>query len=517
MPMERTENRNVLLIIIDQLRADCLDLAISGRTVLPNLNTFAGDAARFCRNYSVVNPCGPSRTSMLTSLYAMNHRSVRNGTPLRNGITNLALEARKSGYEPLLFGYSDTTGDPRFFHPNDPDILGYERVMPGFNEIIEMRLCQSLPWQAHLRASGYNLPPYSRFYLPDRSDPGRGPRPDDPAFYRAEDSDTAFLTDACLRELAVRSDNPWFAVLTYIRPHPPLIAPEPYNRMYSGKELPPLARAPSAGDEGALHPFLAADLKRDMINSVVDGYNCGLDNEDPADVDTLRSVYFGLATEVDHHIGRVIDFLHDNGLYDSTLVVVTADHGEMLGDRRQWGKMSFFDAAFHTPLIIRDPCQADGKSVRIDAMTESIDLPPTILDWVGGKTPAAMNGRSLLEFLGGGSPADWRGHSCSELDFGDPVTPTLWQTELGLSLREANLAILREADRTLIHFNGGLPPLLFDTSGERGEMQNLAGDPAWEGELLRLTRKLLDHRMKHADHTLSDMKVTPGGTINFAD
>ena len=516
--MERTENRNVLLIIIDQLRADCLELAISDRTVLPNLNAFAEDAASFRRNYSVVNPCGPSRTSMLTGQYAMNHRSVRNGAPLRRGITNLALEARKSGYEPLLFGYSDTTGDPRYFHSNDPDIRGYERVLPGFNEIIEMRQGkQSLPWRAHLQASGYDLPPYSRFYAPPIYDQQRGPRPDDPAFYRAEDSDTAFLTDACLRELAVRLDDPWFACLTFIRPHPPLIAPEPYNRMYSGLELPPLIRAPSMEQEAALHPFLAVDLKRDAINSFVVGFNCGLDNQDLEDVDTLRSVYFGLATEVDHHIGRVIAFLQDKGLYDSTLVVVTADHGELLGDRGQWGKSTFFDAAFHTPLIIRDPCQSDNRRVRVDAMTESIDLPPTILDWIGGAVPAAMNGRSLLEFLRGGSPADWRDHSCSELDFGDPETPTEWQTELGLSLREANLAILREPDRTLVHFNGGLPPLLFDTSAQHGEMRNLAGDPAWAGELLRLTRKLLDHRMTHADHTLSDMKVTKNGTVNFGE
>ena len=509
-------HRNVLLIVVDQLRADCLDAAIGGRWVLPRLREFAGDAVRFDRHYSVVNPCGPSRASLLTGMYAMNHRSVRNGAPLRPDVTNLALQARTHGYEPLLFGYTDTTQDPRRHHPNDPDIRGYERVLPGFNEITEMRQTHhSFPWRSHLHAAGYKLPPYSRFYSPADYDPDTGPRPCDPAFYRAEDSDTAFLTNSCINELAVRSGAPWFAMLTYIRPHPPLIAPEPYNRMFFGQKLPPLCRAPTARAEARLHPFLETDLKRDVINGMVSGYNCGLDNENPADFDELRAVYFGLAAEVDHHIGRVINFLKQTGQYDSTLIAVTADHGEMLGDRRQWGKMSVFDAAYHVPLILRDPDARAAPGGHVTAMTESVDVTPTLLDWISGEVPAGMNGRSLLDFLRGSQPAGWRGHSYSELDFGDPETPTHWQTELGLELREASLCILREPERTLVHFNGGLPPLLFDTSGDDGEMRNLAADSGQQSELLRLTQKLLNHRMRHADHTLSDMKVTDKGTVNY--
>ncbi len=503
MPKSRVQRPNVLIVVIDQLRADCLGLAIGSRSILPNLNAFAEDAVLFRSHFSVVNPCGPSRTSLLTGLYAMNHRSVRNGTPLRHGITNLALEARKSGYEPLLFGYTDTSNDPRRLHAEDPDLRDYERVMQGFNEVVEMRqTAQSFPWRAHLRRRGYELPPYSRFYAPARHDAEIGPRPDDPAFYRAEDSDTAFLTDACLSELAVRSEAPWFALLTYIRPHPPLIAPMPYNRMYEGQPLPPLRRGATAEREASTHPFLAANLRRDMINSLVSGYSCGLDNESPQDVDMMRSVYFGLATEVDHHIGRIIDFLKRSGQFDRTLVVVTADHGEMLGDRRQWGKMSPFNSAYRTPLLVRDPDGVGG--VEIEAMTESVDIMPTILERIGGPVPRGVNGRSLLPFLRGDTPANWRDYSYSELDFGDPEEPTIWQTDLGLSLREANLAIIRETERLFVHFNGGLAPLLFDLSGADGEADDLAYDPNWQGEVLRLTRKLLNHRMRCADHTLSD-------------
>lgn len=99
------DTRNVLFIIIDQLRADCLSGALADHVNLPHLCAFMQDAVSFQRHYSVTNPCGPSRASILTGQYAMNHRSVRNGTPLRHDIPNIATEMRKSGYLPMLFGY----------------------------------------------------------------------------------------------------------------------------------------------------------------------------------------------------------------------------------------------------------------------------------------------------------------------------------------------------------------------------------------------------------------------------
>ncbi len=508
---------NVLFIVSDDLRADCLQTAINGRAVLPNLREFMEDAVTFRRHYTVTYPCGPARASLLTGLYAMNHRSVRNGTPLRGNISNLAFEARKSGYEPLLFGYTDTSADPRFLHPNDPAVRSFENPMPGFKEVVALQLeNDNFAWRAHLKAKGYDLPnDYSRFYAPQDFDPATGPRPDDPAFYRAEDSDTAFLTDACLRELAVRTDQAWLAHVTYIRPHPPFIAPKPYNRMYRADEIPPPARMPTPEAEAAVHPYIASELGKDAINGFIEASNCHLDNEDPRDVATMRAVYFGLASELDHHVGRLIGLLKDTGQYDDTLIIFTSDHGEMLGDRRQWGKMSVYDAATHVPLIIRDPRRPSCNGSQFDAFTESVDVSPTILDWLAGEVPVAMNGASLLPWLEGNSPSGWRDYAYAEMDLGDPECPSHWQRELGLGLREANFAVIQDDRYRFAHFNGGLPPLLFDTQSADGEFRNLADDQDYAGEVLRLTRKLLDHRMRHADHTLSDMKVTSGGTVNY--
>jgi len=127
-----TTKPNVLFILIDQFRADLVTGDLAGHVDLPNIRALRADAVSFERNFSVTNPCGPSRASILTGRYAMNHRSVRNGTPLSDDITNIALEMRKGGYEPWLFGYTDTSRDPRGKAADDPVLRTYEEVLPGF-------------------------------------------------------------------------------------------------------------------------------------------------------------------------------------------------------------------------------------------------------------------------------------------------------------------------------------------------------------------------------------------------
>ncbi|MDE2914542.1 MAG: sulfatase-like hydrolase/transferase [Paracoccaceae bacterium] len=209
--------------------------------------------------------------------------------------------------------------------------------------------------------------------------------------------------------------------------------------------------------------------------------------------------------------------IRETGQLDDTLVIITADHGEMLGDHFLWGKDSFHEAANHVPLIIRDPDNPAAFGKRVDAFTESVDVTPTILDWIGGRIPAGMDGRSLTSFLAEPDrlPSRWRDHVYAEFDFGDPGEPTVWQRRLGLPLRNANLVLIREDRYKLVHFNGGLEPLLFDMHSKAGETRNLAGDPDHSGTVLRLTRKLLNHRIRHQDHRLSDTKLTATGTVNF--
>jgi arylsulfatase A-like enzyme len=267
--------------------------------------------------------------------------------------------------------------------------------------------------------------------------------------------------------------------------------------------MPPSRRA----DDSDWHPYLAPARASGQVGSTVVGFPDLAASE--ATTGMIRALYFGLATEVDTHIGRLIQWLKDSGQYDDTLIVLTADHGEMLGDYDQWGKRSFQDACFHVPLIIRDP-QATARGLVIDAPTESIDVTPTILEALGVSVPHSMDGRGLGAFLDGDTPEDWRTHSYSELDFGDPLTPTPWQKQLGLPLDAANLAVLRKGSLRLVQFAGGLPPILMDVENG-GEAVNLAQNPGQMQTMLDLMQDMLCHRMMNTEGTFSRTLITDRG------
>jgi arylsulfatase A-like enzyme len=172
--------------------------------------------------------------------------------------------------------------------------------------------------------------------------------------------------------------------------------------------------------------------------------------------------------------------------------------------------MTAYDAAYHTPLIIRDPGNQARAGSTVTVPTESIDVTPTILDWVGQNAPNAMDGRSLLPLLYGDMPHDWRNYSFSELDFSEPENPTQWQRQLGTGNSESCLSILRDERFTLVEFAADLPPILFDHQG-RGEFENVAANGEFADDLARLGRQMLRHRMRNMDHTLSLHSITPNG------
>ncbi len=186
----------------------------------------------------------------------MNHRSVLNGTPLDARFTNVALEARAVGYDPVLFGYTDASPDPRVLAPDDPRLRTYEGVLPGFRAVLD--LPEHLePWGAWLREQGYDVPDDVReMYEPISDAPGA------PVAYAAEHTEAAFLTGEVLRYVDEQQGEPWFVHAAYIRPHPPFVAPAPYHEMYDPDDG---ARrrcgTPTFEEEGAVHPLLAGVVR----------------------------------------------------------------------------------------------------------------------------------------------------------------------------------------------------------------------------------------------------------------
>jgi arylsulfatase A-like enzyme len=216
---------------------------------------------------------------------------------------------------------------------------------------------------------------------------------------------------------------------------------------------------------------------------------------------------------VDAQIGRVIARLKETGEYDHTLIVFTSDHGEMLGEHWLFGKEGYFDPSYHIPMIVRDPRrQADASRGRVvDAFTESVDVMPTILDWLGREVPAQCDGQSLLPFLHGDPPMTWRREVHWEFDFRD-IPNQEAETALGITSDQCNLCVIRDERYKYVHFPA-LPPLFFDLRQDPMEFQNLAADPAHQGLVLSYAQKMLSWRMAHAERVLANTFLTPGGVI----
>ncbi len=215
--------------------------------------------------------------------------------------------------------------------------------------------------------------------------------------------------------------------------------------------------------------------------------------------------YMGLIKQLDDHLGRLFSFLETRGLMENTLIVVTSDHGDYLGDHWLGEKELFHEESVHIPLIVCDPSvAADATRGTVDAhLVEAIDLAPTFVEAAGGTVPNhILEGRSLVGLVRGEAGA-WRDAAVSECDY---------------SFRKARLMLGREPGQSRAYMvrterwkyveYDGFRPQLFDLAADPRELNDLGADPAHEGirgELReRLFAWLRDRRMRV---TMSDAEV----------
>ena len=227
----------------------------------------------------------------------------------------------------------------------------------------------------------------------------------------------------------------------------------------------------------------------------------------------IRAIYYGMISEVDSQIGRIWDWLRQGGIWEDSLIVLTSDHAEMMGDHWMLGKGGWFDGSFHIPLIIK-PAGRKRRVERVDEFTEAVDLAPTLVEAMGGKPPSYLDGRSLAPFLAGKAPAAWRDAAHWEFDFRAIVRP---EGRLGLAPQASNLAVRRSRSVKYVHFGGGLPPLLYDLAQDPGEMRNLAGDAAWRDVRLECAEALLEWRARHLDQALALTDLTEDGPVTYQE
>jgi arylsulfatase A-like enzyme len=507
---------NILFITADQWRGDCLSAVDHPCLKTPNLDRLAADGVLFKQHFAQATPCGPSRASLYTGMYLQNHRSVNNGTPLDARHTNVALEARKAGYNPLLFGYTDISVDPRQCAPGDPRLQTYEGVLPGLTPVMHVD-DRNLPWLADLKTKGYVVSEdLHGVFKPKEINPTDKRRGVTfaPAQYKKEDSYTAFLTNEVIKHLSVGQDQPWFIHLSYLSPHPPFVAPEPYHAMYDPEEVPKPVRASTIEDEASQHPYLDYFLHNQRGGGVSYGYD-SKNNLELDDVDVLqaRATYYGMISEVDAQMGRLFDYLKEIDAYDNTLIVFTSDHGEQLGDHWQFAKYIYFDQSFHVPLIVRQPKSKVNcsRNHQVNSFTESIDIMPTILECIGVETPHQCDGESLIPFCSGNIPENWRKEAHWEIDFRNFRSDND-NTILGLKPDECACVVIRGKRYKYIHFIA-LPPLFFDLEKDPNELHNLIDHPKYQSLILDYTQKMLSWRLNHADRVMANLRLTTDGLV----
>ncbi len=497
----------MLLITSDQLRTDFLS------PLPPNLTHLSSQGITFTNHFTVSAPCGPSRASLLTSRYPFSHRATRNGTPLAHHITRTSLPmlARSAGVdETVLFGYTDVTMDPaRLCGGRDVRGRTFEGVLEGFDVRAmhnEGELEGWVAWIADRRGGVEGLAADMSMYL------HRGTRAGqvleafsrEPARYAREESDTAFLCEAF--KSWVRFSKPsWLAHLSLLRPHPPFIAPAPFNAMFAHADVPrPVRSAEGVRGDAAVHPFIEA-LLAEQDNAECTESQVNAQRLDDAGVMDMRCVYKGLIAEVDHNLGSVFASLGSD--LSNTMIIFTSDHGEMLGDHRLFGKGGVHDPAYRIPLIVVDPrVPAAKRGSRCEAFTESVDVLPTILSFLGEEAPVELEGRDLAPLLASPEqpPEKWRDGVFWEFDF-RRLGPYR-----GIPPDQCVLNVWRDARWKYVHFaSDRFPPLLFDLLHDPHETTNVAQGN--EAVVLRMMAKILNHRIIHADRSLVNTRATGSG------
>jgi len=465
----------------DQLRFDYLSCAGHPHLHTPNFDRVAQMGLRFTNAFVQSPVCGGSRMCFYTGRYASSHGAHWNGFPLRVGEMTMGDHLRNAGMDAWLIGKThmkaDSEGMARLGLSPD-SVIGARQAECGFDTWIRDDGLWGLgpdgwydekrsPYNEYLKSKGYESEnPWADFANAgiDGDKVASGwifRNADKPANIKETDSETPWLTRKTIEFMdAMQGKDPWCAHVSYIKPHWPYIVPAPYHDMFGPNHVPAPTR-----DEVELEnpqPVFGAYQQ----NKIAQAFH----------KDEVRQkvipAYMGLIKQCDDQLGHILDYLEETGQIKDTMIVLTSDHGDYLGDHWMGEKDLFHDPSVKIPMIIYDPrsdCDAT-RGTTCDALVESIDLTATFIEAAGGTVPDhIVEGRSLLPWLQGDTPA-WRKYAISEYDYS--VTPQA--VKLGVEPRDARLFMVYDGRYKMMHAEGGFRPMLFDLKNDPEEFHDLA-------------------------------------------
>jgi arylsulfatase len=456
---------NILYLMTDQHRSDCLGCAGNRVIRTPHLDSIAADGVLFPNAYTSTPSCTPARAGILTGLSPWHHGMLGYGRVAGKYPFELPQALRDAGY--YLFGIGKMHWYPQKL------LRGYHGLLVDESGRVETRDF----------VSDYRL--WFKEEAPDRNPDATGIGWND---YRAKAyalperlHPTVWTGDRAV-EFIEKYDRaePFMLKVSFARPHSPYDPPQRFLDMYNVDDMP----APVVGDWAARYA-----PHNDPPNPSQWHGDLGVRQAQES-----RRAYYGSVTFIDEQIGRILAALKRRGLYDNTLIIFFADHGDMLGDHHLWRKTYAYESSANIPMILRWP-----KSMRLDAQrgkklsqpTELRDVLPTFLDAAGAPIPRHLDGKSLLHLVRGNTK-DWR--------------PWI-DLEHSMCYDQDHWTALTDGRFKYIYFAYDGREQLFDMAEDPGELHNLAEVPAQETLLKQWRRRMVDHLTERGEEFVANGKL----------
>ena len=440
--------KNVLFIHCDQLRYDCLGYAGNPDIHTPHLDALAGESTNYTDHYTVYPICTPSRYSLWSGLYVHQHCAWNNGASLPNGFPTMPGILRDHGFDTAVVGkmhFTPVYQDIGFSRMRLAEQNGLGRYADDYHfELAQKGKIDKV--DLNYQSQEFSLKPSTQVV-----DMAQCLTSD----LTAEEHTTGWTTRGALEEIEKWDGSSHMLMVGYIKPHHPFDPPKPYDTMYDPAKLTLL---PDYTDRP--YPW---DTR----------YQPGIMDYDKlteSDIRQAMAYYYGAITQIDDGVGQIVDLLKKKGLYEDTMIVFTADHGDYLGQHHMLLKCNhMYDSLQKIPLLIKYPGR---KGAVDDRLCENIDIMPTVLDAVGLDIPATVQGRSLLG-------ENRRSYVFAEGQYGSQKEPCV-----GYMVRNKDYKLL---------VRGTLEDgMLFDLKKDPWEKENVFHDPAYAGALAQMKNCLIE-------------------------
>lgn len=439
------KNPNLLIIMADQHRFDCLGCYGNPDIRTPHIDSLAADSVRYDNSFCPYPVCTPSRYSFLSGLYVRQHLGGSNHCTLPPGLATFPRLLKTAGYRTKGVGKMHFT--PAYLDVGFEELILAEQNGPGRYEDDYHR------W---LRAEGV-------YDLIDLMDQEREYRKYAPAEYwetvgaLESNLDEAHHSTTWIGERGLGALQTWtgagnLLMVSFIKPHHPFDPPAPWSEMYDPAAL------------TLLPGWLESPLGQDLAYQA--GY---FPHKDLTEQKLRRAMAFYYATisQIDFQVGRLVDYLKAQGLYDDTLIIYTSDHGDYLGFHHLLLKGNYmYDPLVKVPLIIKYPQQKQAGEVS-QRLVNNIDIAPTLLHLAGCATPNSMSGLNLTD---------------------DRQQRDLVFAEAGRG-REY---MVRSRTQKLLFCKDQAQSQFFDLANDPLEVDNRFDDPGYQADIHRLREALSD-------------------------